>query len=246
MSSALYWGTRTFPPPPPQRRIPLFNQLSYLHRQCMSYCLFFHSRVVREFAADAAHDFDGQLESIQCILQDVGSALATPLSSARTAHLGRPFFWFFFFVTLIIFLHFFDDRKHGIQHGLCERAGGPNRHHGVRTARPDEFHSAGRKVFGCFFFSDFFSSHSQMMNTMVMWRSRVERRACSSTRRAVSVEERNAPWYRWRWADKWTGSRWSFSTGSATTCSSWRATHAPGKRRQKKSTFGHGPSASPR
>ncbi|OQV22142.1 putative Cob(I)yrinic acid a,c-diamide adenosyltransferase, mitochondrial [Hypsibius exemplaris] len=48
--------------------------------------------IVREFAADYGHNFDAQLESIQCILQDVGSALATPLSSARPAHLQKTAF----------------------------------------------------------------------------------------------------------------------------------------------------------
>ncbi|GAV05653.1 hypothetical protein RvY_15751-1 [Ramazzottius varieornatus] len=48
--------------------------------------------IVREFAADAGHNFDSHLEQIQCLLQDVGSALATPLPYARKSHLDKTRF----------------------------------------------------------------------------------------------------------------------------------------------------------
>ncbi|XP_055327956.1 corrinoid adenosyltransferase MMAB-like [Paramacrobiotus metropolitanus] len=48
--------------------------------------------VAREFASEFGHDFDKELEEIQCILQDVASALATPKTSAREAHLARTVF----------------------------------------------------------------------------------------------------------------------------------------------------------
>lgn len=65
-----------------------------LHRiaceiECDGWESIFLNRIVREYASDFGHDFDYQLESIQCVLQDVGSALATPKSSARETHLGK-------------------------------------------------------------------------------------------------------------------------------------------------------------
>ncbi|XP_014675220.1 PREDICTED: cob(I)yrinic acid a,c-diamide adenosyltransferase, mitochondrial-like [Priapulus caudatus] len=42
-----------------------------------------------EFCKDQQHAFAPQLERIQCILQDMGSNIATPLSSARQAHLSE-------------------------------------------------------------------------------------------------------------------------------------------------------------
>ncbi|XP_064612218.1 corrinoid adenosyltransferase MMAB-like [Liolophura sinensis] len=48
--------------------------------------------LAREFSAEAGHMFVDQLETIQCILQDVGSSIATPASSAREAHLNRAVF----------------------------------------------------------------------------------------------------------------------------------------------------------
>uniref|UniRef100_G3QH00 Corrinoid adenosyltransferase MMAB n=1 Tax=Gorilla gorilla gorilla TaxID=9595 RepID=G3QH00_GORGO len=40
-----------------------------------------------ELVTEKGHTFAEELQKIQCILQDVGSALATPRSSAREAHL---------------------------------------------------------------------------------------------------------------------------------------------------------------
>nr|KAF6403732.1 metabolism of cobalamin associated B [Molossus molossus] len=45
-----------------------------------------------EFIAEKGHPFAEELEKIQCSLQDVGSALATPRSSAREAHLRHTTF----------------------------------------------------------------------------------------------------------------------------------------------------------
>uniref|UniRef100_A0A8C0L815 Corrinoid adenosyltransferase MMAB n=1 Tax=Canis lupus dingo TaxID=286419 RepID=A0A8C0L815_CANLU len=42
-----------------------------------------------EFITEKGHPFAEELQKIQCSLQDVGSALATPHSSAREAHLSR-------------------------------------------------------------------------------------------------------------------------------------------------------------
>ncbi|XP_066187651.1 corrinoid adenosyltransferase MMAB isoform X2 [Sylvia atricapilla] len=45
-----------------------------------------------EFSSEKGHTFVDQLHKIQCMLQDVGSNLATPLSSAREAHRKRTSF----------------------------------------------------------------------------------------------------------------------------------------------------------
>ncbi|KAI6076219.1 Cob(I)yrinic acid a,c-diamide adenosyltransferase, mitochondrial [Aix galericulata] len=45
-----------------------------------------------EFGAEKGHGFVEQLHKVQCMLQDVGSNIATPLSSAREAHLKRTAF----------------------------------------------------------------------------------------------------------------------------------------------------------
>ncbi|OXB84868.1 UNVERIFIED_CONTAM: hypothetical protein H355_015990 [Colinus virginianus] len=46
--------------------------------------------LARELSSDKGHAFVGQLHKVQCMLQDVGSNIATPLSSAREAHLSKP------------------------------------------------------------------------------------------------------------------------------------------------------------
>ncbi|NXE52576.1 MMAB protein, partial [Casuarius casuarius] len=45
-----------------------------------------------EFGSEKGHVFVEQLHKVQCMLQDVGSNIATPLSSAREAHLKRTSF----------------------------------------------------------------------------------------------------------------------------------------------------------
>ncbi|XP_004478505.1 corrinoid adenosyltransferase MMAB isoform X2 [Dasypus novemcinctus] len=45
-----------------------------------------------ELTAEKGHAFAEELQKIQCALQDVGAALATPSSSAREAHLKRTAF----------------------------------------------------------------------------------------------------------------------------------------------------------
>uniref|UniRef100_A0A8B9DTF1 Corrinoid adenosyltransferase MMAB n=1 Tax=Anser cygnoides TaxID=8845 RepID=A0A8B9DTF1_ANSCY len=49
-------------------------------------------RLASEFGVEKGHAFVEQLRKVQCMLQDVGSNIATPLSSAREAHLKRTAF----------------------------------------------------------------------------------------------------------------------------------------------------------
>lgn len=48
--------------------------------------------LAREFCKDEGHKFIEELEKIQCVLQDVGSNVATPLSSARESHRAKTKF----------------------------------------------------------------------------------------------------------------------------------------------------------
>lgn len=48
--------------------------------------------LAREYCLDKGHTFTGQLDKIQCILQDVGSNIATPRSSARDSHMKKTEF----------------------------------------------------------------------------------------------------------------------------------------------------------
>lgn len=48
--------------------------------------------LAREYCLDKNHTFTDQLDKIQCILQDVGSNIATPRSSARDSHMKRTEF----------------------------------------------------------------------------------------------------------------------------------------------------------
>jgi len=45
-----------------------------------------------EFATENKHPYVEQLQRIQCILQDIGSSIATPTTSAREAHLEKTAF----------------------------------------------------------------------------------------------------------------------------------------------------------
>uniref|UniRef100_A0A1A7W9K5 Corrinoid adenosyltransferase MMAB n=1 Tax=Iconisemion striatum TaxID=60296 RepID=A0A1A7W9K5_9TELE len=48
--------------------------------------------LAREFCFERGHTFTHQLDKIQCILQDVGSNIATPQSSARESHIKKTKF----------------------------------------------------------------------------------------------------------------------------------------------------------
>ncbi|CAH2295157.1 cob(I)yrinic acid a,c-diamide adenosyltransferase, mitochondrial [Pelobates cultripes] len=48
--------------------------------------------LAREFGIDANLPFVAELEKIQCMLQDIGSNIATPLSSARESHIVKTTF----------------------------------------------------------------------------------------------------------------------------------------------------------
>ncbi|XP_078083405.1 corrinoid adenosyltransferase MMAB [Mustelus asterias] len=45
-----------------------------------------------EFSLDQGHEFEAELCKVQCVLQDIGSNIATPISSARESHLKRTAF----------------------------------------------------------------------------------------------------------------------------------------------------------
>ncbi|KAK2845902.1 hypothetical protein Q7C36_010756 [Tachysurus vachellii] len=48
--------------------------------------------LAREFCLEKGHNFTHQLDKIQCVLQDVGSNMATPRSSARESHIKKTQF----------------------------------------------------------------------------------------------------------------------------------------------------------
>lgn len=48
--------------------------------------------LAREFCIEKGHKFTDQLDKIQCVLQDVGSNIATPRSSARENHIKKTKF----------------------------------------------------------------------------------------------------------------------------------------------------------
>eukprot|EP00918_Siedleckia_nematoides_P056492 GHVU01123222.1.p1 GENE.GHVU01123222.1~~GHVU01123222.1.p1 ORF type:complete len:225 (+),score=12.67 GHVU01123222.1:81-755(+) len=45
-----------------------------------------HLGLAIQYSSEAGHDFIDKLETVQCVLQDVGSNIATPKTSAREAH----------------------------------------------------------------------------------------------------------------------------------------------------------------
>ncbi len=51
-----------------------------------------HIGLSMEFARQNQHPYVDQLQRVQCLLQDIGSALATPHSSAREVHLEKTLF----------------------------------------------------------------------------------------------------------------------------------------------------------
>ncbi|XP_075754950.1 corrinoid adenosyltransferase MMAB [Pelodiscus sinensis] len=60
---------------------------------CCTAMLFVNlCKIASEFSKESGHTFVEQLHKVQCMLQDVGSNIATPLSSAREAHLKRTSF----------------------------------------------------------------------------------------------------------------------------------------------------------
>ncbi|ELU09408.1 hypothetical protein CAPTEDRAFT_175326 [Capitella teleta] len=48
--------------------------------------------LAREFCEEANHPFTEKLEQVQCILQDIGSTIATPRPTARDVHLRKTEF----------------------------------------------------------------------------------------------------------------------------------------------------------
>jgi cob(I)alamin adenosyltransferase len=51
-----------------------------------------HLGLAMEYSTEAGHDFVDKLVAVQCVLQDVGSSIATPKSSARDAHVKKTAF----------------------------------------------------------------------------------------------------------------------------------------------------------
>jgi len=51
-----------------------------------------HIGLAMEFALKNNHPYVGQLQRVQCILQDIGSCIATPASSARNSHMDLTAF----------------------------------------------------------------------------------------------------------------------------------------------------------
>lgn len=78
--------------------------------------------LAREFCLDKGHTFTHQLDKIQCVLQDVGSNIATPRSSARESHistiaLANQVSLFLFIVSHVITLYsVFCKREQNLLH----------------------------------------------------------------------------------------------------------------------------------